>query len=200
MCCLVAFAATALQDRFSHAHCGTAATPRPASSHTVIATYRQELHDTYFKNRWYARHCHEKRIFRQKAVERVVAEFLGTADKREQKKVIVAFGDASFASWSRRSRSWKGGFSTMWVKALKERARVVMVNEYLTSQKCSKCFAQLSQHGTVNAWRTKRCKNGPCLRVWNRDVNAAINMLNILFHAKLFGGRHPAYRRGKKKD
>jgi len=149
----------------------------------------------YFDNLWFASHRHEKRTFRQKAVERVVAEFLGTSDKREQKKVIVAFGDASLAAWSRRAASWKGGWSTMWVKALRERARVVMINENLTSQKCSKCFTQLSQFGTVNAWRTKRCPNGSCSRVWNRDVNAAINMLNIIFHAKLYGGRHPAYRR-----
>ena len=87
--------------------------------------------------------------------------------------------------------------STFWVKVLWERARVVMISEYLTSQVCSNCSTRLAQYRSVNTWRSKRCPNELCKRKWNRDVNAAINMLRILFHARLFGVRHPWHRHRK---
>ena len=61
-------------------------------------------------------------------------------------------------------------------------AIVVLVNEYKTSKGCSECGLELLQKR--NCFRVKRCLNSDCSRsFWNRDVNAAINILKLFLRA-----------------
>jgi hypothetical protein len=61
-------------------------------------------------------------------------------------------------------------------------AIVVLVNEFKTSKGCSECELELLQKR--NCFRVKRCLNSGCSRsFWNRDVNAAINILKLFLRA-----------------
>jgi transposase len=72
--------------------------------------------------------------------------------------------------------------SKTWIRHLMTSAIVVLVNEYLTSKKCSECLMELLQKR--NCFRVKRCLNSDCSRgFWNRDVNAAINILKLFLRA-----------------
>ena len=74
-----------------------------------------------------------------------------------------------------------------WVKHLKRCATVVLVNEFHTSQLCAWC--QKALHQLKNCFRLKRCLNSDCNRdFWNRDVNAAINILNLFLAVVLYKG------------
>ena len=72
--------------------------------------------------------------------------------------------------------------STTWVKHLMRCTMVVMVNEFRTSKLCCGCHEVM--HQQKNCFRVKRCLNSDCSRgFWNRDVNAAINILNLFLWA-----------------
>jgi transposase len=72
--------------------------------------------------------------------------------------------------------------SKTWIRHLMTSAIVVLVNEYKTSKGCSECELELLQKR--NCFRVKRCLNSGCSRsFWNRDVNAAINILKLFLRA-----------------
>ena len=76
--------------------------------------------------------------------------------------------------------------STAWVKHLMRSTTVVLVNEFRTSKLCSACHKEMHQHRLC--FGVKRCINSDCSRgFWNRDVNAAINILNLFLWAVAFG-------------
>ena len=138
------------------------------------------MHDLRFKDLWLQKQRMRKFVKRQSALETVVARFCGTANKVKQKEnVVIALGDADMRG---NMRGLPPVMSTTWVKHLMRCTMVVMVNEFRTSKLCCGCHKVM--HQQKNCFRVKRCINSDCSRgFWNRDVNAAINILNLFLWA-----------------
>ena len=138
------------------------------------------MHDLRFKDLWLQKQRMRKFVKRQSALETVVARFCGTANKVKQKEnVVIALGDADMRG---NMRGLPPVMSTTWVKHLMRCTMVVMVNEFRTSKLCCGCHEVM--HQQKNCFRVKRCLNSDCSRgFWNRDVNAAINILNLFLWA-----------------
>ena len=138
------------------------------------------MHDLRFKDLWLQKQRMRKFVKRQSALETVVARFCGTANKVKQKEnVVIALGDADLRG---NMRGLPPVMSTTWVKHLMRCTMVVMVNEFRTSKLCCGCHKVM--HQQKNCFRVKRCLNSDCSRgFWNRDVNAAINILNLFLWA-----------------
>lgn len=130
----------------------------------------------WFQKQRMRRFCKE-----QRAMEDVIARITGTRDKAKQKKVVVAYGDGDKQG---NLRGTAPMMSTKLFKKVSQSARVVVINEYKTSQLCSCCHRQMTQYR--KQFRMKRCMNNDCIRtVWDRDINASINILNLFLHACL---------------
>ena len=67
--------------------------------------------------------------------------------------------------------------------------RVVLIDEYFTSQKCHACGEQLEMN---QATRMGDCAK--CRKSWDRDMNAARN-IRAVFNAQVAGLPRPAYLR-----
>ena len=143
-------------------------------------TFLPAMHCLRFEDLWLQKQRMRKFVKRQSALETVVARFCGTANKVEQKEnVVIALGDADLRG---NMRGVPPVMSTTWVKHLLRSTVVVMVNEFRTSKLCCGCHEVM--HQQKNCFRVKRCLNSDCSRgFWNRDVNAAINILNLFLWA-----------------
>ena len=122
-------------------------------------------------------------------------------------RTVVAYGDASFCHTSKgHPSSLKGN----WIKHRLEKVHgihVLMTKEYNSSQVCSACqhdrkltglgsrrdpthhlynYAHVSRKHFV-----RRCTN--CLIIWQRDVNAANNMITIARRVVARHDRHPLF-------
>jgi hypothetical protein len=110
-------------------------------------------------------------------------------DNLEPKDVVIFWGD-----WSK-ADGWRhqGPVPHKRYRKLFKRAgyNVLLVRERWTSQTCSRCHArplvQFKRYANprppypglpVTAHGLLKCTSG-CNRIWNRDMNAAINILNI---------------------
>jgi len=116
---------------------------------------------------------------------------------------IVAIGDWSEGNHHMRFHEpTKGkGFRTMFRKA---GYQVFLVDEYLTSARCSFCQSAegvcepFKERENPRPWKSGkipirgllRCKT--CKRLWNRDTNAALNIWKIA-KAAINGEQRPAY-------
>jgi len=110
-------------------------------------------------------------VRKHKTVSNYVNQLVGTA-----KRVGVYFGDASIAA-----NSPIKGYVRVPGKLLKEklklhpRVRVIMIDEFRSSKLCSLCYQEVqipkSPHRFVS------CPS--CKKVFNRDINAANNMLTL---------------------
>src|SRR5438876_376189 len=54
---------------------------------------------------------------------------------------------------------------------------VIPIDEFRTSQICSKCMTRMGGPSPFGSWRLKACPH--CRAVWDRDVNAARNILYL---------------------
>jgi hypothetical protein len=122
---------------------------------------------------------------------------------------IIALGNPTFSS---SSYGYAPTPTISTVKALKRHHRVELVDEYLTSQQCSRCFMKLqkTKHTImifnpdteefnptrVNNFRVLHCSN--CHIYWNRDVNSANNMRTIAIQLLTRGVRPAAFSRPRK--
>ena len=114
-------------------------------------------------------------------MEDVVARITGTRDKAEQKKVIVAYGDGDKQGTLRGTSPL---MSTKLFKKVSQSACIVVTNEFKTSLLCSCCRRDMTQW--QNQFRMKCCTNSNCIRtVWDRDINASINILYLFLAACL---------------
>ncbi|KAA6418449.1 MAG: hypothetical protein FRX49_11609 [Trebouxia sp. A1-2] len=102
---------------------------------------------------------------------------------------VVAYGDASFSS-----SCCKGNPSTPTVSLRRQlggRCRVYDTDEFRTSKLCCACRTPMKgmplpvtergrkDHGP-ESYSVRLCRNTECRRIlWNRDVNAAINILHL---------------------
>jgi hypothetical protein len=108
-------------------------------------------------------------------MEDVVARICCTRKKEEQKKVIVAYGDGDHKGTLRGTAPM---MSTKLFRKVSQSCCVVVNNQYRTSKLCSCCHKDMKQF--QKQFRMKRCINSDCIRrVWDRDVNASINILNL---------------------
>jgi hypothetical protein len=159
----------------------------------------QEALDFYHKKAW---RCKLWSAYsRKQSVLEALARRI--TQGRAPQDVLVGFGSASVGYRSPISRP--GKFPTKeFARVLGRHARVEMVDEYLTSSHCSKCVAagvdpQLSKlrpfrrPTVVNSHPLKVCNH--CSTVWNRDINAAKNMLTLLNCLVEGEERPPALRR-----
>jgi hypothetical protein len=119
----------------------------------------------------------------QKGEKEIIDRLYG---ENKVESTIVAFGAANFSGQGIKghSPSVKGrGLKKMIDRVYGSRACVIDVNENNTSQMCSgvredgtTCGERLSSKGLLHAVR--RCQSVECsARLWNRDVNAARNIL-----------------------
>ncbi|KAG7400377.1 hypothetical protein PHYBOEH_005965 [Phytophthora boehmeriae] len=158
----------------------------------------------------------QKRMARM-AVDAIAKRIAPTVSKM----TCVAYGDWS----RRKGNKGHASSPVKGLKqALKKRATVVSMDEFRTSKLCSQCHQTLSAvHYSVDTMLPKRkkckgtvlvrnraeiqlderkcygvlrCYNEDCdARYWNRDVNAVINMVELLKSEVLERGRLEAFRR-----
>lgn len=168
----------------------------PSSKTIVLETYLkhckyilandQTLLRFYGHKRWRKQrfHCEiGKQRFEMKMVRRITG---GDAN------CVVALGNGNFA------HNLKGHPSTPTKRLYKllrrERVTVRMIDEFRTSVTCSLCEGELPK--VTRFWKVKVC-NDVCLTHWNRDVNAARNILKIFFHMQENKGERPFCMRRK---
>ncbi len=128
----------------------------------------------------------------------------------KEPKIVVAFGDAKFCA----------GVPLQKLRTeLKRRKNVIFVDlpEFRTSMLCSKCVKKGLEEGTVQnsanlpimegplgrrvegeehrqrVHGVRVCQNTTCRTMWNRDENAAINMLTRFHYAQSHEGESPAW-------
>ncbi|KAH7460451.1 uncharacterized protein KRP23_14815 [Phytophthora ramorum] len=132
-------------------------------------------------------------------------------------QVCVAFGDWSCQDGLRGNLH---GPVKAFRKALERRATAVVMDEFRTSKPCSGCHERLHQARLLTKVKDEdtkevkfvlkgnrnvlHCKNSHCkAHFWNRDVNAARNILELLKRKLLGLGRLAAFKRwrlGRKHD
>ena len=97
---------------------------------------------------------------------------------QDKSQVAVCFGDASFRH---NSKGHPTSPRRLWVKKRLERIHGIAcidIWEFNTSQVCSKCLAPWKLEACTTAENdhyVRRCNS--CSTLWNRDVNAAPNMV-----------------------
>lgn len=147
-------------------------------------------------------------IKKQKAVEYMCNKVTNGRDKAD---VTVAFGSA-------RGPHMKGTLPApvkLLHKALQKHAVVVNIDEFRTSVVCSKCnhsdmLGVKSSKGLARdlhvagrransnqfpLYDVRACQNPSCRTVWNRNVNAARNMLEVYLNLLVTGKRPVGLRR-----
>ena len=132
-------------------------------------------------------------VKRQKALEDVVASITGTRNKEAQKNVMVAYGDGDVGG---NMRGLPPVMSSTLARKMRQSASVVYVNEFRTSLNCSTCHEAMLK---TQKFRVKCCSNNTCTRTyWNREVNAAINILNLFLELCHAGTRNSKFTRPNK--
>jgi hypothetical protein len=140
-------------------------------------------------------------IHKQRTLEKICQELI---DNHNPHRVIFAYGMGGF---NMRTRGYKPSPSKhRWItsRLIKLGALVVNINEYNTSQVCSSCFqgTKLCAVGSrqdpfvtrpvsvAKPHFVRRCTNNICRTIWNRDINAACNMVYLALH-KVYGLDRP---------
>jgi Putative transposase DNA-binding domain len=117
----------------------------------------------------------------------------------EKSNIIVGFGDASF---SHTSKGYAASPRRKWVTERMKRIHglnVIPIWEFNTSRVCANCHSlnglvdMRGQHISKPHF-VRRCANIECGTIWNRDVNASLNML-YLTHLILHNYNRPDYFR-----
>lgn len=139
-------------------------------------------------------------IKKQKAVEYMCKKVTAGHGKTD---VTVAFGSA-------RGPHMKGISPApvkLLHKALQSRAVVVNIDEFRTSVICSKCnhrdmvgvkcsrgLATKKGRGRFPLYDVQSCQNPSCRTVWNRNLNAARNMLEVYLNLLVRGERPVGFK------
>ena len=110
------------------------------------------------------------------------------------RETIVGFGNGSNVS---RGFGHAPAPSKELRERLKQHCKVVLIDEYLTSQICSHCHSKLKafKRDGAEVHGIRVCPNQECRITWNRDFNAAINMHHLLFNVLNGSSRPTALRR-----
>ena len=117
-------------------------------------------------------------IRKQKTIMNFCKEVVADKDKS---KTIICYGNANFRHNMRGRETCPK--KTQFVKMFKRMGyQVYMTSEFNTSQICSCCqeFQRLKGCKTArNSYKIRKCQTITCRMIWNRDVNAAINITNV---------------------
>lgn len=128
--------------------------------------------------------------------------------KKDDKKICLAYGNWSLSKQMRHYLSTPGiGLKNKLSKYFK----IITVDEYKTSKICSRCDKELEkflirknprpykeEYKTVHS--LLRCKNVDCNKLWDRDINASINMIRIIKSHIKNNNRLEILKRTKKKN
>ena len=120
---------------------------------------------------------------------------------------VVAFGSARFAA-SMRGQMPGPASKIRRHLIVKKKGRVVLVDEFQTSKKCSECTeiegGSVLRNPRMASWKDgvglhvknvyELCQCTTCYRTWNRDVNAARNIWRA-FHGEYTNGERPQHIR-----
>jgi transposase len=169
---------------------------KTVSIETLLAAYAHQnaqwsnIKRAYFDEHWTQKQKFKRYVKRQKALEDVVASITGTRNKEAQKKVVVAYGDGDIGG---NMRGLPPIMSSTLAKKMRQSASVVFVNEFRTSMNCSCCHEAMRK---TNKFRVKCCETNSCTRTyWNRDINAAINILHLFLELCHAGTRNSKFTR-----
>jgi hypothetical protein len=173
-------------------------TTKTARKDTLLKSYRyqimclSDMEEAYFSNdKWFQKTKMRKYVKTQQALERCVRAITGEKDKTKQKDVVVAYGDQSMSGCMRGNAPLLGNAL---VRKLQKDTTFIFVDEFQTSSKCSCCHAEMSSSRT--SFRIKTCINKDCIRMhWDRDINAAINILINFFYHIVHRRRHNDFSR-----
>lgn len=141
-----------------------------------------------YSKRNYTRLQWDLKTSKRRALDRLVEKLITKDSSSDTRKTAVLIGDGSVSSTSYTGRN-KRPASCALLNAFKRnrRCRLFMVDEYNTTQTCSGCLRPLAlppKHKSPNTstsgkrrheHRFQVCPN--CNVVWNRDVNAARNII-----------------------
>ena len=155
-------------------------------SYAYQVNFLPDMEEAYFHDKWFQKTKMRKYVNTQKALERCVEVITGEKNKTKQKEVVVAYGDQSMTGCMRGVAPLLGNAL---VRKLRKDTTFFFVDEFQTSKKCSCCHAEMS--GSKSTFRIKTCNNKDCIRThWDRDVNAAINILKNFFYQVVNKRRH----------
>jgi hypothetical protein len=115
-------------------------------------------------------------IRRQKAYEKLVKDLTGG-----HKETLIVWGDSRFPSAGKGSPAVPTSTLRKMVGA---RARVLDHDEFRTSKLSCCCHTEMGSHidpqTGKSSWELRICQNVACnRRIWERNVSAAINILNL---------------------
>ncbi|KAJ3078525.1 hypothetical protein HK102_004430 [Quaeritorhiza haematococci] len=125
---------------------------------------------------------------RQKAIRYMCEKLLevpwDTGPPERDKAIVIGFGDGNkngnFGSGNAPSPNGRRIMKMLASCGFKDWFVAAEVSEFNTSQVCSKCLSDQRLESTEH-WGVKRCEI--CDRWWNRDINAARNMLCLVYEA-----------------
>lgn len=133
----------------------------------------------HFKERFYcytdravARLYFDKYISTKNAANKYAKEIIGDA-----KKPFIAIGSTQIEADSPIKKYVRTPHSKL-LAALKRRADVLEINEFMTTQACSNCKIKIKT--STHRHRYQFCQK--CGKCFNRDVNAGINILQLAWY------------------
>ena len=163
-----------------------------------------KVHNTGSARRW----RFDTAMNRDRSLDRLCRRICGGSD--DARPTLVAFGAANACSSG-------FGYAPAPLKRLRHRlaavhgAKVTLIDEYHTSQRCCVCHEQLEKvfgkrrpddEKRSDLWGVRRCTNKKCERrkdvaqgYVHRDFNTAVNMLCIYFGLAKERKRPAAFRR-----
>lgn len=123
------------------------------------------------RSRWYAY------MQKQRAEEDMIETITATRNHKEQKKVLVAYGNAAMHN----VRGTKPVVQKALRRKLMKRCMLIDVDEFRSSKLCCSCLRHMNGktlESGKKSYGVRHCNNSACHRIyWNRDVNAAISIL-----------------------
>jgi putative transposase-like DNA-binding protein len=152
------------------------------NSKRMVALYDLRGSKKCRKLRWKA-YIHQK-----KTLSRFAAEIL--SDLPTDKVTVIGFGDSSFnhaskghapTPGSRQLRHLLRHSKEKW-RWPKWKTHVLDIWEFNTSKVCSQCHATRrlgEEKGVTEKHFVRRCEEPSCQAIWNRDINAALNMVYL---------------------
>lgn len=122
------------------------------------------------RSRWFAF------MQKQRATEHMISDVTATRTHRDQKEVLIAYGNAAMNNM----RGCQPVVQKALRRKLASRCMLIDVCEFRTSRLCCCCLRAMEgklQNGE-RSHGVRCCENNTCPRIfWNRDINAAINIL-----------------------
>ena len=116
---------------------------------------------------------------------------------------MVVFGDGAFGKDMVKLKKLRCGVVSKLFLALKRRQAageliVLTIDEFKTSKTCSLCFSNDLKVVKTPGFRGNSVLTcSKCSKVWQRDVNAAANMMAISKSVWMGEGRPAPFQRGK---